>query len=422
VNAVGGRTTIPFPADRLSLVLRAGPLPTVSADQPLSVNRRLAAATGDGFIPGMQIRFPLVAALAVVWVGCRKDEVRVYEAPKDAPAPAMAAASPTPGTAAPAARDGASADRPSVPWTVPAGWEERPNASGMRVASYGVTTADGRSVDISVVALGEQAGTELDNVNRWRQQLKLEAATPEQLATMGDMVPIGKTSARLYDLASTTPILDGKYKARTLAAMLGQGRMTVFFKAYGEDALVQEQKPKVLAWLASVQAGGGEAEANPPARPTVPGGTPPPSAAAATTPGGGGELPAWEVPAGWKAGGPRPMRLASFEIPGGATPGDVSISALSSGGGGLLANVNRWRGQVGLGPVDETQLTAESQAVQLAGGQKGTVVDLAGAKSRILGAIVPVGDRVWFFKLTGDNALVGREKANFVKFVESARF
>ena len=36
-------------------------------------------------------------------------------------------------------------------------------------------------------------------------------------------------------------------------------------------------------------------------------------------------------------------------------------------------------------------------------------------------AIVPSGDRTWFFKLKGDDALVTKERANFVKFVESVK-
>lgn len=372
-----------------------------------------------------------VIGLSVILLvlGCGKEEVRVYSAPKDAstqPAVSAPSAEATP-VEVPAAGSGAAEEverpgNPKVPWTVPSGWQSRPNASGMRLASYGVTTADGRSVDISVVALGENAGTELENVNRWRGQLKLEPLTEEQLAGARDPVRVGGEPGFVYDQVSTTPILDGKYRSRTLATMLPAGQMTVFFKATGEADLVGAEKSNFIAWLASVKTGpeGGEAE-RPAARPPATVTAPAAAAAPSLPPGPAAGLPEWKAPAHWKVGGPRTMRLASFEIPGeGNAVGDVSISTLSSGGGGLLANVNRWRGQVGLAPTDDATLAKEAKILTLSKGQKATVVDLGGSgPNRILGAIVPDGDKSWFFKLTGPDALVVKERENFLGWIQS---
>lgn len=334
----------------------------------------------------------------------------MFEAPKDVPAAAAAGKG---------AGEGHS-DKARVPWVVPAGWITKTNESGMRLASYAVTAPDGRSIDISVVALGEQAGSELDNVNRWRQQLKLEPVSQAQVAALQIPVKIGRLSAMFYDLASTETILDGKHRARTLAAMWPVGNLTVFFKAYGEESLVTENRPKFVAWLNSVETGPEDVGSSPP------GANPPsavaPAAAAPTAGASASELPEWQVPAGWKAAGPKPMRLASFEIPAGAgAPGDVSVSSFPGDVGGLLANVNRWRGQIGMAPTDDATLLGESKSVKLAGGRAGTLVDLAGGQEWILGAIVPMGDRTWFFKLKGESALVAKERANFVKFVESVK-
>jgi hypothetical protein len=146
----------------------------------------------------MHFRTVVGLSLAVLAAGCGKDEVRVYEVAKETNSPASTAAmeaEPAPAPRATAAA-GPSAGSPKVPWTIPPEWKERPNASGMRLASYGVTAADGRSVDISVTALGEQAGTELDNVNRWRGQLKLNPLTEDQLAMARD--PVTCTSHRTF--------------------------------------------------------------------------------------------------------------------------------------------------------------------------------------------------------------------------------
>ena len=383
----------------------------------------------------------VVSALAWMAAGCGKDEVRVYQAPQDAPP--VAAANPQGGAtltppapeiprsatsraSSSAGPESSASERPAVPWTVPAGWEEKP-ASGMRVASYGVKRPDGRSVDISVVAMGGGAGGELENVNRWRDQIGLEPATEADLAGLRSIIPSGNRQVVMYELDGKKAVLDGKYAARTLAAILPAGEMTVFFKITGESALVAEQKPQFLAWLKSVDTGGGGGESAPEASASssasAPASAPAVSGGSERASGGGADgLPNWQVPSGWKAAGPKPMRLASFDIPNAAGNGDVSISKLSGNGGGLLANVNRWRGQVGLAPLEAGALAANSKAVATAGGDSGTWVELVGTEKTILGAIVARGEVSWFFKLTAPAAVAAQNRDVFEQFVRSIRF
>lgn len=373
----------------------------------------------------MRFQHAAILGMGLALAGCEQDEVKVYEVAKERPVPGTAAgrapAPPRP------SQEAAAPGESRVPWTVPNGWTEKPTTGGMRLASYAITAPDGRTVDVSVVALGEQAGSELDNVNRWRRELELPPIEEPQLGTVRTAVPVGRATAFLYDQTSSAPLMDGKLKKRTLATILPAGGMTVFFKAMGEAALVEQEKVRYLAWLASVKAGPDADEPGAsPAATTTPTATTTTAAAAAATAGGAvatasdDGLPSWKAPAHWKAGGPRPMRLASFEVPGDGEPGDVSVSQLSGGGGGLLSNVNRWRGQVGLAPLDDAGLARESTPLTLHGGRKGTLVDLGGAgPKRILGAIVPDGDKTWFFKLTAPDALARREKQAFVGWVQS---
>lgn len=316
------------------------------------------------------------------------------------------ASGPSAGTAA------AASSRPAAPWVVPDGWVEQP-ASGMRVASYKVSAADGRSADVSVVAMQGESGGELANVNRWRNQVGLDPIDEAALATSRTPATVGGRQVLYYEMAGEKPVLEGRYRARTLAAILPAGEMTVFFKMTGEEALVAAERPKFLAWLRSVETGdrsGSESAAN--------AGEPPKAAESEPSEG----LPEWTVPAGWKAAGPRPMRLASFEVPDAAGAGDVSVSSLAGDGGGLLANVNRWRGQVGLPAVDEATLRREAKEIRTAGGDVGLLVDLAGGEKRILGAIVPHAGQSWFFKLTASSALIDRERGAFESFVRSVKF
>ena len=334
----------------------------------------------------------------------------MYEAPKD-PGAAPSASTPATPASASAPVDATPPARPSAPWVVPSGWQERPDPAGMRAASYGVTLPDGREMDVSVVALGEQAGSVLDNVNRWRRELGLAEVAEAGLDALRSPVRIGRQDGFLYDLVSEGAGPGASAPVRTLAAMLPAGGMTVFFKAKGEARLVADEKKNFIAWLGSVLTGPAESA---PATAGA-GSAPAPSA-------GASDGPQWTVPGHWRDSGPRPMRLASFEIPGdGGVTGDVSVSSLGGDGGGLLANVNRWRGQVGLAPFDEAGLQAAAVPIRLASGQSGILVNLGGGSGSILAAVVPAGDRTWFFKLTAPPALITRESAAFRAFVESAR-
>jgi len=93
---------------------------------------------------------------------------------------------------------------------------------------------------------------------------------------------------------------------------------------------------------------------------------------------------------------------------------------LSGDAGGRLANINRWRGQVGLGPVAEEELGGLLMPLRV-GGPESYAVDLVSPETqrRMLAAAVATSGQTWFFKLVGDAAVVGREKEAFTKLVAS---
>ncbi|MBI5597384.1 MAG: hypothetical protein HY928_14925 [Elusimicrobia bacterium] len=121
----------------------------------------------------------------------------------------------------------------------------------------------------------------------------------------------------------------------------------------------------------------------------------------------------WKGPAGWTEKPASGMRRATFMIPGGA---ELSVISLPGDAGGDLANVNRWRGQVGLPPWDEAGMAKAAQSVASPAG-KFTVVDLEGASQRMLAAMLTRNGETWFFKLIGSSKSVGDAKAAFKTFV-----
>ncbi len=136
----------------------------------------------------------------------------------------------------------------------------------------------------------------------------------------------------------------------------------------------------------------------------------------------------WDVPAGWSAGPERPMRKATLLIPGenGGPGGEVAVTAFPGDVGGNLANVNRWRQQLGLAPIGQAELGAALQHLDI-GALHVDLVDITGpskppaATQRVLGAIVPYSGATWFFKLTAPDAVVAREKDKFVAFIRTLR-
>lgn len=156
--------------------------------------------------------------------------------------------------------------------------------------------------------------------------------------------------------------------------------------------------------------------------PTMPGAT-----AAAATAGSPsaptGATLTWQAPAGWLDQGPSGMRRGSFQVPGDAGDvADLSIIAFPGDAGGLAANVNRWRGQVGLPALSPAQVDASVEHTDTAYFHVDLVSmtgEAAGVPTRIDGAIFNYDGQSWFIKFMGPAELVARENQNFRSFVQT---
>lgn len=131
----------------------------------------------------------------------------------------------------------------------------------------------------------------------------------------------------------------------------------------------------------------------------------------------------WIIPEGWTAekheGG---MRYATLK-PSGPGKVEVSVVVLPSPAGGKLANVNRWRGQIGLPPIGEQDLAPLT--IQMKAG-KGmiSVFDLDNpreAEGRMVVGMLGSGSDTWFLKMAGNRASVAEAKPSFLKFLAGLR-
>lgn len=130
----------------------------------------------------------------------------------------------------------------------------------------------------------------------------------------------------------------------------------------------------------------------------------------------------WTTPKGWVEKPGDGMRAATL-IPPGRGRIEVTVIALPGDVGGELANVNRWRGQLGLPPMEEGALAAERQNVSSKLGPV-SVYDFTSTgavKTRLVAAALRVGGTTWFFKLMGDEAAAAAARPAFVTLLEGLR-
>lgn len=344
--------------------------------------------------------------ILVLAAGCDRDPVRTYRVPKEEVPTTAAIPDPHGSGAGGMMMGGGAATSPAqqVTWTLPEGWEElEPNQ--FRVGNFRIPETDGPGAEVTIIPLGGMAGTDLANVNRWRGQVGLPPVLQDDLAGLAQELSIGGEKGVMFDLGGGQPA-DGK-PLRMLAAILRRGGTSWFIKALGPDALVAGQRDAFVKFLAGLNFDAPATSADP--------------AAAAPAPSSPGDVPSgWKVPEGWVTQPAGSMQMAKFAIPAdGGKSAEVSVATLGGDGGGLLANVNRWRRQLGMDPVDADGLA--DCVAPITGGPAGAqLVSLEpddGARA-MTAAVVSAGGQTWYIKLVGDAPVVSRENNNLIAFVK----
>ena len=359
--------------------------------------------------------------LAAVLAGCGRNDAQVYRVAKEQPP----AASPAPGL--PAGHPDIASGQPKLQFKVPAGWQEVPPGE-IRLASFRVAGAGGKQAEVSVVPLPGPAGSDLDNVNRWRGQVGLLPVAAEELSELAQTVEVARQEAPLYEQAG--PVPGSGETNRILAAVLRRGGIAWFFKMTGDDALVAQQKPEFLEFLKSLNLAAAAGSTNlPPSHPPIGGGGMMSTSGLMASVATAGEAkPSWQVPPGWEEVPGGQFLVAKFLIHGsGVEQAAVNVSSARGEGGGLAGNVNRWRQQLGLAQLPQSEVEKLVTPLEVQGG-KAILVEMSGAgagsgqKTRLVGAIIRQANGTWFYKLMGSEPVVEREKAAFTQFVKTAQY
>lgn len=223
-----------------------------------------------------------------------------------------------------------------------------------------VATLQLGSLELAVTRLGGTAGGPLANINRWRGQLGLPGLAEAELAANSSTLP-----NRVLKVDFVGP-----------------------------------KKPP----------------SGPPMASAAPPSPPPP-------PDRGEDLDEvrklldYSLPSGWTQNPqPGPMRLLEFR----AGEALVSMTYMQGNAGGLVPNINRWRGQVGLGSLDEAGATSSAPPFEFIGGE-GHYTQIVGADKAML-VVFRLGPPFsLFLKMDGPKDAVLKEKAAFEAFARSVR-
>jgi hypothetical protein len=129
---------------------------------------------------------------------------------------------------------------------------------------------------------------------------------------------------------------------------------------------------------------------------------------------------AWQLPSGWQEKQPGRMALASFDVVVGDATAECVVSKFPGDVGGLVANINRWRGQIGLASLDDAAAIASAETFTTSFGKIYYLkLDNASAQKAMLTAILPGDNFVVFVKMMPPSNLVAQLEASFVSFTKS---
>ena len=246
-------------------------------------------------------------------------------------------------------------------WTLPAGWKQLPPTE-MRHAT--LVLGGQPSLEMSVTKFPSNPDLNLDeqllmNFNRWRGQLSLEPIPDNEFVNNSEKLNLNGFVAYWGNFVGTS--------TRKVAGML----------------------------------------------PTSPSANPSQGKVARPS-----STPVFEKPSDWTDAPAAPFAIVTLQ----AKEGDSKILiTVTPAKGSLDANVNRWRGQVGLPPLEPSEVAAIARKIDV-GSLAGNFYEITNGAQTILGVVVEDRDQSWFIKLNGDSVLAARERPQFEKFLKSLQF
>ena len=306
---------------------------------------------------------------------------------------------------------GAAQPQLRLAWNLPEGWENLPPTQ-FRTANFGI---DGDpELECYLTELGGDGGGLLANVNRWRGQMSLAPIGEAELAALPRRAFIG-TDAVVLDLEGAFAGMGGTARPgyRMIGLLAVRPTVSHFLKFTGPSEMVDAHLDAFdeVARSFRVEAASGSAdEFQPPPRSTT-------RAPSSLT---------WQVPEGWFESDPRPMREVTL-VPESSPRVECYVTVLGGDGGGVRANLDRWRGQMGQPDLTDAEFGALERVPMLGGKGLWIAIDgdyagMGGAEQqagRMLGAVAGFAGSTVFVKMVGPRDEVAAEEPRFLEFLST---
>jgi len=136
------------------------------------------------------------------------------------------------------------------------------------------------------------------------------------------------------------------------------------------------------------------------------------------------DAPKWaKLPAGWSVGPENSMRKATWIASGpNGSKAEIAVTVFPGSVGGLTANVNRWRGQIGLAPASPDEIAGSAATVKVGGIESQRFVMTSADGKKSVDAVMTSKDgATWFFKMNGETAAVEANAGAFVAFLSASQ-
>lgn len=186
----------------------------------------------------------LLSASAALFTSCRKPEIRVYLAPRDAtPAPAETAAA-TPPPPPPKQPD---RPRPKVSYTLPEGWTEAPPGE-VSIAAFAIK-GEGAEASVNITPLPDLRGREALVVNMYRQKAGQPPIEQADLDKTLEPVEVAGARGQMLEVLGS----NHDKPTRLITVISHRDGRSWFYRISGDDAFVTAQKTAFLDFLKTVQ-------------------------------------------------------------------------------------------------------------------------------------------------------------------------
>lgn len=294
---------------------------------------------------------------------------------------------------------------PVVSWVMPEQWGENPGMSGMMAGSFHIKTPLGPRGRIGVMPFRESVET-TQIVNMFARELGHPDYNESSVQSLVAHKTLGDRSfevIRLEDMSG-----EEAPPKTALLALYRHNAQTWLFPFIADRELIDKEMENFYSFLQSTTLRAGKT----PVRAIAP--SLPPA-----QPASSGHQPTWEAPEHWERKPATQMRVGNYAVTNDAGEAlDFSITSFPGEVGGILANVNRWLGQVGMSPTDEQGLS-QYLSDRMIDEKPAKLVLAESDEQALYAAILLHKGRSWFLKLMGDVDLARAEKENFLGLIDS---